>query len=299
MAAPLPHLDTFILAAELGSFTQAARKINPPVTQAAVSQRIAALEDDLGLKLFDRVHGRVELTPPGRRLHEIALQIQALHDQARREIAQQMEGLRGDLSIAASSIPGEHMLPSFLSEFRQKNPNIAVRAQIVDSSLVFDLVERGDAQLGLAGQAQSRPHLEQQAFGRDEIVLVVPRNHPLAQQSSLSVNELTGLSLIMRERGSGSRQCVEQALQEAGLVPNSLQITAEVGSNEAIREMVQRGAGVAFLSRFAVKQELASGALVAVPVEGANLTREFFVLFDRRRALPLAARLFMELLLGK
>jgi DNA-binding transcriptional LysR family regulator len=191
------------------------------------------------------------------------------------------------------------MLPSFLSEFRQKNPNIAVRAQIVDSSLVFDLVERGDAQLGLAGQAQSRPHLAQQAFGRDEIVLVVPRNHPLAQQSSLSVNELTGLSLIMRERGSGSRQCVEQALQEAGLVPNSLQITAEVGSNEAIREMVQRGAGVAFLSRFAVKQELASGALVAVPVEGANLTREFFVLFDRRRALPLAARLFMELLLGK
>ncbi|MFQ3648993.1 MAG: LysR substrate-binding domain-containing protein [Gemmataceae bacterium] len=296
MAAPLPHLDTFIMAAELGSFTQTARKINPPVTQAAISQRIAALEQDLGLKLFDRVHGRVELTAAGRRLHEIALQIQALHDQARREIAQQVEGLRGDLSIAASSIPGEHMLPSFLSEFRQKNPNISVRAQIVDSALVFDLVERGDAQLGLAGQASARPHLEQKAFGRDEIVLVAPPKHPLAQKGLIRVNDLLGVPLIMRERGSGSRQCVEHALQEAGLALNSLEITAEVGSNEAIREMVQRGGGLAFLSRFAVKNELASGALVEIPIDGINLTREFFVLYDRRRALPLAARLFMELL---
>jgi DNA-binding transcriptional LysR family regulator len=298
MAAPLPHLDTFILAAELGSFTQAARKMNPSVTQAAVSQRIAALEKDLGIKLFDRVHGRVELTASGRRLHEIALQIQALHDQARREIAQQVEGLRGDLSIAASSIPGEHMLPSFLSEFRQKNPNIAVRAQIVDSAMVFDLVERGEAQLGLAGQPSGRPHLEQKAFGRDEMVLVAPPKHPLAQKGSLRVEELPGVPLIMRERGSGSRQCVEHALQEAGLDPKNLQITTEVGSNEAIREMVQRGAGLAFLSRFAVKHELEAGKLVAIPVEGANLTREFFVLYDRRRALPLASRLFMELLLA-
>src|SRR5205823_4936197 len=124
MAGPLPHLETFALAAELRSFTGAARRLDPPLTQAAVSQRIAALEADLGVKLFDRVHGRVELTAAGRRLYELAQQIQALHDQARREIAQQAAGVRGDLILAASTVPGEHMLPSFLAEFRTRHPGI-------------------------------------------------------------------------------------------------------------------------------------------------------------------------------
>jgi DNA-binding transcriptional LysR family regulator len=298
MASPLPHLDTFVLAAELGSFTQAARKIDPPVTQAAVSQRIAALEEDLGLKLFDRVHGRVELTAPGRRLHEIALEIQTLHDQARREIAGHVENVRGDLSIAASSIPGEHMLPSFLSEFRQKNPSISVRAQIVDSSLVFDLVERGDAQLGLAGQVPNRPHMEYKPFGKDEIILVLPPKHELAGEKKITLEQLKSLPLILREPGSGSRLCVEEALSGVNLALSDLKLTAEVGSNEAIREMVQRGTGAAFLSKFAVKRELESGKLVTLPVAGVAMTRDFFVVHDIRRALPQAARLFMSMLLG-
>ncbi|NBO93526.1 MAG: LysR family transcriptional regulator, partial [Planctomycetia bacterium] len=124
MAESLPHLDTFVLAAELGSFTAAARELQPSLTQAAVSQRIALLEQNLGTKLFNRVHGRVELTPAGHRLHEIALKIKLLHDQARNEIAAQADDLQGDLYLAASSVPGQYLLPSLIGEFRQNHPKI-------------------------------------------------------------------------------------------------------------------------------------------------------------------------------
>ncbi|MGL4553983.1 MAG: LysR substrate-binding domain-containing protein [Gemmataceae bacterium] len=298
MAGPLPHLDTFALAAELGSFTGAARRLDPPLTQAAVSQRIAALEQELGLKLFDRVHGRVELTAAGRRLHEIAQQIQTLHDQARREIAQQAEGVRGELVLAASSVPGEHMLPSFMAEFRTKHPGIQVRAKVVDSAEVFDLVARGDAQLGMAGRASDSQHLEQRAFGRDEILLVLPPKHPLAKLPAVTLDQLRAEPLLLREPGSGSRRCVEQALELAGVSLADFRVAGEVSSNEAIKEMVQKGAGLAFLSRFAVADDVEARRLVALPVTGLNLTREFFAVHDRRRALPLPARLFLELLVN-
>jgi DNA-binding transcriptional LysR family regulator len=297
MAGPLPHLDTFALAAELGSFTGAARRLEPPLTQAAVSQRIAALEQELGVRLFDRVHGRVELTAAGRRLHELAQQIQALHEQARREIAQQSEGVRGELVLAASTVPGEYMLPSFLADFRAKHPKIQVRATVVDSAAVFDLIERGDAQLGMAGRPCDSAHLEQRAFGRDEILLVLPPKHPLAK-SAVTLDQLRAEPLLLREPGSGSRLCVEQALDQAGLTLAALNVAAEVSSNEAIKEMVQRGAGVAFLSKFAVAADVDAQKLAAVPVSGLNLTREFYAVYDRRRALSLPARLFLELLLG-
>jgi DNA-binding transcriptional LysR family regulator len=298
MPGPLPHLDTFALAAELGSFTGAARRLEPPLTQAAVSQRIAALEQELGVKLFDRVHGRVELTAAGRRLHELAQQIQTLHDQARREIAQQTEGVRGELSLAASTVPGEYMLPSFMADFRAKHPKIQVRAKVVDSAEVFNLVERGDAQLGMAGRPCDSPHLEQRAFGRDEILLVLPPKHELARSAAVTLGQLRSEPLLLREPGSGSRLCLEQALDQAGLTLAALNVAAEVSSNEAIKEMVQRGAGAAFLSKFAVAADVDGGRLAAVPVTGLNLTREFYAVYDRRRALSLPARLFLELLLA-
>jgi DNA-binding transcriptional LysR family regulator len=173
-----------------------------------------------------------------------------------------------------------------------------VRAKVVDSAEVFGLVERGEAQLGMAGRPCDSPHLEQRAFGRDEILLVLSPKHPLAKSPAVTLEQVRGESLLLREPGSGSRQCVEQALDQAGLTLAELNVAAEVSSNEALREMVLRGAGVAFLSKFAVAADVDSQRLAAVPVTGLNLTREFYAVYDRRRALALPARLFLELLLG-
>ncbi|MBU6174636.1 MAG: LysR family transcriptional regulator [Planctomycetes bacterium] len=296
MAESLPHLDTFVLAAELGSFTAAARELQPSLTQAAVSQRIALLEQNLGTKLFNRVHGRVELTPAGHRLHEIALKIKLLHDQARNEIAAQADDLQGDLYLAASSVPGQYLLPSLIGEFRQNHPKIQVRVKVVDSSAVFDLVERGEDQLGLAGLPCDSPHLEQRIFGKDELLLVMSPRHPLAKQQTVELEQLKQVSLLLRERGSGSRRCLENALDQAGLSLNTFKIAAEISSNETLKEMVTRGSEVAFLSRFAVSEDLAQHRLVSVPVRGLNLARDLYVVYDRRRALPAVCRAFLQTL---
>src|SRR4051794_11115590 len=124
----LPHLDTFVKAAELSSFTAAAKALH--LTQAAVSQRIATLEADLGVALFRRQGGRVVVTEAGQRLHSYALRILDLHRQARQETTGSPVTITGELSLAASSIPGEHLLPGLLDAFRQRYPNIQVRATV-------------------------------------------------------------------------------------------------------------------------------------------------------------------------
>jgi DNA-binding transcriptional LysR family regulator len=116
----LPHLETFARAAELSSFTACARALG--LTQAAVSQRIAALEQELGVSLFRRQGGRVLLTDEGRRLHGYAQRIRELHRQARQEVSGKPVPLTGELSLAASSVPGEHLLPELLAAFRQRSP---------------------------------------------------------------------------------------------------------------------------------------------------------------------------------
>src|SRR5438876_42621 len=107
---PLPHLETFAEAAERGSFTAAARHLN--ITQAAVSQRVQALERELGVPLFRRTGGKVELTDAGRRLHDYARRILDLHHEARQEVTGIDAPVAGELAIAASSVPGEHLLPA-------------------------------------------------------------------------------------------------------------------------------------------------------------------------------------------
>jgi DNA-binding transcriptional LysR family regulator len=253
----LPHLETFAKAAELGSFTRAAKALK--LTQAAVSQRIHALERALDKSLFQRRGGRVLLTQAGKALYGYAEQILELHRQAWRDVASQETPLSGELLLGASSIPGEHLLPALLSEFGRRYPHVHVRASISDSLAVTSQVERGDVSLGLVGRKTDQPHLEYRLFARDRVVLIVPSRHPLARRKKVSIAELCRQPLIMREAGSGLRHCVEKSLERAGRSWHDLHIALELGSNEAIKEAVLRGAGVSVLSAYAVQKELKSG----------------------------------------
>src|SRR5688500_13212491 len=134
---PLPHLGTISKAAELSSFTGAAKALG--LTQAAVSQRIQALETTLGKPLFRRRGGRVLPTDAGRRLYDYALRILDLHRQARREMSGREPEVAGELLLAASTIPGEHLLPSLLSSFRQRYPDLTIKAVAGDSTSVMAL----------------------------------------------------------------------------------------------------------------------------------------------------------------
>ncbi|MFO0878430.1 MAG: LysR family transcriptional regulator [Gemmataceae bacterium] len=293
MAHPLPHLETLVLAAESGSFTQAARRLG--LTQAAVSQRIAILEREVGVALFQRQSGRVVLTAAGHLLHDHATRILALHDQARAALAQGPVHITGELVLVASTLPGEHLLPGFLARFQKLYPDVQVRVRICDSENVFSDIEQGRGQLGLAGCRSSSAHLEHQPFARDQFRLVVPRDHPLSHCGRISLEKLRTIRIIMREPGSGSRRCLERTLADAGIVLADL-VALEMNSSEAIKEAICQGMGGAFLSTRVVQSALDEGKLAALQVEGLPLERELFAVYDRRRALATTSRLFLDLI---
>jgi DNA-binding transcriptional LysR family regulator len=288
----LPHLETFAKAAELSSFTAAAAALG--VTQAAVSQRIRDLEQELGLSLFQRQGGHVLVTEAGRRLHDYAQRILALHQQARDEVRGQTTPLSGELSLAASSIPGEHLLPAILASFRQQYPHLQVRATIADTRAVLDQVEHGQVHLGLVGGKSDSPHLEFRKFACDQMVLIVPPSHPWKRRRSVSLEELADQPLILREAGSGSRWCLEHALSRAGKSLKDLHIALELGSNEAIKEAVQHGIGLAILSCHAVKKELRAKQLFGPKLSDLPLEREIYLVRDLRRVLPIPAKLLID-----
>jgi DNA-binding transcriptional LysR family regulator len=287
----LPYLATFSKAAELSSFTGAAKALR--LTQASVSQRVQALEKKLDTPLFKRQGGRVLLTDAGQKLYDYAQRILDLHQQARREITGHDAPVGGELSLAASSIPGDHLLPSLLSLFGQKHPHIRVRATISDSMGVMAQVERGEVSLGLVGRKIEKPHLDFRYLASDRMVLIVPPGHALSRRKKLSVKQLARYPLVVREVGSGLRHCFEKSLDKAGLSLSDLRVALELGSNEAIKEAVLRGVGLAILSTYAVQKELRAGQLHAVVVSDLHCDRDMYIVQDRRRVPPLPARLFL------
>jgi DNA-binding transcriptional LysR family regulator len=292
--SPLPHIETFCRVAELGSFTAAAKEAG--VTQAAISQRIHALERSLRASLFDRSGGRILLTESGRRLYQYAQRILELHREARQAIHGQMQPVTGELLLAASSVPGDFLLPAVLSNFRRQHPAIQVRATVHDSMEVMDQVGRARAHLGLVGRKAQSPHLEFRPFATDELLLAVPLDHRWKRRKRISLGELAKEPLILRERGSGSRWCFEQALAHVGKSLDDLTVAFEFGSNEAIKGFVMKGSGVAVLSDLALQQELNGRRLHALRVRELPLRRTLFAVLDRRSAVPAPARLFLNFL---
>jgi len=288
----LPHLETFAKAAELSSFTGASRALG--FTQAAVSQRIQALEQTLGVSLFRRRGGRVLLTEAGQQLYPLAQRILSLHEEARQQLTGKKTPVAGDLSVAASSVPGEYLLPEFLPLFRERYPHIKVRVTVTDTQEVLHQVEQGLAQLGMVGGKGDSKHLEFRPFANDRMALVLPKGHPLATRKQVSFRQLSRLPLISRETGSGSRSCLEQALKQAGKSLKDLNIALDLGSNEGIKEAVLRGLGGAVLSTRVVQKEVQSGRLHALRIGGLALERDLFIVWDRRRVLPIPARLFLD-----
>lgn len=289
--AQLPHLETFSKAAELSSFTGAAKALG--LTQAAVSQRMRALERKLNVSLFTRQGGGILLTDAGQRLYSFAQQILALHEEAKAEVTGRKVPIAGDLSLAASSIPGEHFLPALLSVFHQRFPGIQVRATVTDSMGAIKQVEQGEANLGLVGRKSDNPNLEFRTIANDRMMLVVPRNHAWGGRKRVSLKQLRSQPLILREEGSGLRHCFEKSLARVGMSLRDMRIALELGSNEAIKEAVSRGIGVAILSVYAVRKELKTGELYGLTVTDLRCDREIFAVWDRRRALSGTARTFL------
>lgn len=290
----LPHLATFIRAAQRAGFTAAASELG--ITQAAVSQRIAALEKELRSSLFHRRAGRITLTDAGRELYELARRILELHEEARRRLGGVEPPISGELLLSASSVPGECYLPSLLSDFGKLFPLVRVRATVGDSRSVVSEVVKGHSSLGLIGQKANHASLESRSIGSDTLVLVVPADHAWASKRTVPLNDVMRERLIIREEGSGTRGALKKGLEGAGRSIDELNIALELSSNATIKDAVHRGLGMAFLSMMAVRKEIEAGELRPVRVRGLVLARDLYLVFHRRRPLTSAASAFFRFL---
>jgi DNA-binding transcriptional LysR family regulator len=275
----IKQLEAFTLVVELGSFTRAAKLMF--MTQPAISFQIKALEEQLGLQLLERAERRVFLTEAGKLVYVEAKKILASNRSILEYLAQ-LRGLnKGTLNLGASTIPGEYLLPQFLGEFKRMHPEIKLKLEIGSTQRITELVLAREVDLAVVGAAKLHPYLEYQPLFTDEVVVIVGTNHPLAEQKSINIAQLTAQQLIFREKGSGTRIVLEERLGQAGFAPEELNIVLELGSARAIITAVQGNLGVGMVSGLAVNEALELGTVHQLKVTGLDLHRPLFMVCNQ------------------
>ncbi len=286
----LRALDVFCKIVELRSFSRAAETVL--LTQPTVSGHIKGLESELGLRLLDRSAKTVTPTRAGELLYGYARRILALREEAMQALGAHKGGLTGHLAIGASSIPGAYLLPSLLARFKHTHPGVTLSLHVSGSRDVIRAVLDGTVELGVVGARFDEGRVHYEAIAQDELVLAVAGSHPWASRGSIRPSELAGQPFVMRERGSGTRKITEEALRERGVDPAGLRVVLEVASNEAVRQAVKAGAGLAVISRRAVADDIRSKQVAVLRVHGMRLSREFFLVAHKSRSRsPLAEAL--------
>lgn len=254
------------------NFSRAAEELL--LTQPAVTQQIKALEDELGVSLFDRGGGRIQLTPGGQALLPFADRMKVISEEAVRAVAAAYGEQSGELALGASQTIAQYLLPALIAAFRKSHPKVQVTALSGNSDAMLEALVAGKIQLALIEGPDQRKDFHIEGFMEDHMVLVVPAGHEWAGQE-VKGEMLKTEPLLMREFGSGSRRVLEQALAANGLKPKDLQISMEFDSTEGLLSAVEAGLGVTFVSRWAVRNQLALGTLKLAYVRDLKLSRWF------------------------
>lgn len=283
------RLRVFREVANQASFRRAAEALY--ITQPAVTQQIKALEEELGSRLFDRSGGRVRLTAAGELLLRRAGEAEATLSRAVEEIGTLEGEVRGALRVAASTTIAQYVLPRLLAEFARQHPAVRLELESANTQRVVEVVGGGDAPIGLIEGPAHRQELAIERWLQDELMLVVPSSHEWARRE-ISITALGSAKLLVRERGSGTREVLEHALKQAGAPHHRLQIAMELGSTEALLACVEAGLGVGFASRFALDRQRALGTLAVVKVKGLRVTREFSMVHPRGPKTNAVAQVF-------
>ena len=285
------HLRIFHGVYRAGSVTAAARELR--ISQPAVSKSLAALEDAVGVRLFDRRARGVDATSAGQLLMVHAQRIFDAEIAAERELAEHRGLRRGQLQVAASTTIGSYLAPRVFGHFRRLHPGVELTLDIGNTSQVEQAVLTGQVDLGLSEGFVHSERLAVDVFVHDEVVAIIAPGHPLAASAPVSAKRLLELPFLAREPGSGTRAVVEAEFRRAGL---TLEPAMSLGSTEALKSAVASGLGVSMLSRLAVQLECESGRLTELPLTDLRVRRALNQLHLADRSPSPAAREFTRLL---
>jgi len=288
------QLHIFCRVVECKSFSKAAETVH--LSQPTVSSHVKDLEDHFGCLLIDRLSKEAAPTQAGRLLYGYARRMLALRDEAETALAQHQGRMRGHLAIGGSTIPGGYLLPRVIGQFKVQYPQIRPALIIADTRRIIVSVVEGTIEVGVVGAESRDKNILQEHLIDDHLRLIVPADHPWGALKKILLDRLLSEPFIVRERGSGTLISLQERLKQQGRSVEELNIVAEMGSTEAVRQGVKDGIGVSILSTLAVRDDLESGALKALSVEGLNLTRGLYLTRHRQRSLSPLAEAFVEFL---
>jgi DNA-binding transcriptional LysR family regulator len=284
------QLEVFLGVAQAKSFSRAAERIH--LSQPTLSEHMRELEAELGARLFVRHPRSVSLTEAGRIFGDYATRVVATLAAGRQALAE-LNGLqRGSLVVGASTTPGTYVLPALIARFRDAYPGITVALRIANSRIVEERVRDGEVDVAVIGGHMLGPAERCVAAGIvDELQLIAGGKHPIG--ATISRAKLARQPLLIREEGSATRQVMERALREAGI---TVRPAMELDHTETIKRAVMAGLGIAFVSRYAIQDEVRAKRLCVVAVDKLKIRRHFHVIHDERRPLSASARAFVSFL---
>ena len=283
----LANLNAFIAIAETGSFSLAGERLH--LTQPAVSKRIAGLEQQLKVRLFDRLGREIGLTEAGRALLPRAYQILGVLDDTRRALTNLSGEISGRLTLATSHHIGLHRLPPLLRAFTRSHPEVALDIQFLDSEVAYEEVLHGRAELAVITLApETRDPVRAAMVWDDPLDFVAAPEHPLARSGSISLADVARHPAVFPGGNTFTHHIVRRLFEREGLTPN---IGMSTNYLETIKMMVSIGIAWSVLPRTMLDDQVAR-----LPLPGIQLDRQLGYILHSERTLSNAARAFMALL---
>ena len=291
------HLLAFVTVVRKKSFTVAAKELY--MTQPAISWQIKNLENEIDLVLIERKERGTKLTEAGKQFYIYAEKIIKAHEQLLEEMKQLKCMEKGKLIVGASTVPGEYILPAYMSSFKDTYPTTEVEIVTGSSeSIVEDLINE-DIHIGVVGMKINDSRITSKAFKKDKVVCIVRKNHPLTLLETVHAKDLLKYPLVVREKGSGSRRLLEEQLEKKGLRLKSFPYFNELSGSRAGITAVKNSDYLAFVSSLVAEDSESLGDVVNIDVDDFNMNRNIYLIYNNLKTLSPLSETFVNFILKK
>lgn len=289
----LKQLEAFVQVSESGSFSKAAKELF--LTQPTISAHISSLEKELNVRLFIRNTKEVSLSDDGKDLYRYAKQITDLEKAIEERFYMDSDDGKHFITIAASTIPAQYLLPKVLMCYRERYPKEQIKIMETDSSEVVTQVVDHMVDVGFTGTVLKKKHCKYIPFYKDELAVITPDTPEyriLKEQNRDDIDWIRRKPLILREEGSGTRKEAEKQLKNAGISMETLDIVASIANQETIKKSVKQGMGITVLSRLAAEDE---EGLLIFPIPGADEGRDINLVYNKNYQMTRSADRFIRI----
>lgn len=265
-------LETFITVVDTKNFTRAASILN--MTQPAISHHIKLLEEYYNVKLLEKKNKNMELTEAGKILYKYALEIDKISKLAKKHLSNESSIIKR-YNVGATLTIGGYVLPPIIGNYKMNNNNIDIILQVENTENIIQKLFSGEIILGVIEGPFDKSKVIYEKFKDDELVFAISKNHEIAKKKKITIEEILSEKLILREKGSGTRQIFEDYMAQQGFEPKNITPYMEIGDITAILSLVESGLGATVVSKEALNSTLMSKKFKALSIKNMKLKREF------------------------